>query len=414
MPSRSSRHSVQPTASNAAAIGGLAEIAAALPGDTALVSLVRYNRLIFTSVAGGTSATRAPGRAVRTVPSYLGFVVRSTGIPAAVPLGAAATIDALVTEWRLDIRAEATAPTATADSPVRSSSPIRSRRAPPGVGSVEGPYRGCAHRPHRPGCGTLSLIPFAALPIGERSYLLETGPVIHYLSAERDLVASPPSDAARRGLLAVGGASFNDRTAFRGTGSTTMTPPTTSSPGTTRGASSECGSLQSVKFQPLTGTLQEVRDLSRLWDRYAASDVDADAARVLAGRGATETAFKREAGQHRVLHLATHGFFLDSACALSPTGTRGVGGLARARARARSRTRCCCRASPWPAPISERSPAPTRTKAFSPPKKSRRWILAAWSGPCFPPAIPASARSRRVKGCSDFAARSRWPGPAPW
>jgi CHAT domain-containing protein len=179
----------------------------------------------------------------------------------------------------------------------------------------------------------LSLVPFAALPIGERSYLLETGPVIHYLSAERDLVAPLLSGGARQGLLAVGGASFNDRTAFRGTGPTTMTSPATPSASMTRGTSGECGGLQSVKFQPLTGTLQEVRDLSDLWNRYAAADPQADAARVLAGRGATEIAFKREAGQHRVLHLATHGFFLDNACAPAPTGTRGVGGLARATRR---------------------------------------------------------------------------------
>ena len=36
--------------------------------------------------------------------------------------------------------------------------------------------------------GLLNLVPFSALPVGQRSYLLESHIVLHYLSAERDLV----------------------------------------------------------------------------------------------------------------------------------------------------------------------------------------------------------------------------------
>ena len=72
--------------------------------------------------------------------------------------------------------------------------------------------------------GALGLVPFAALPVGQRSYLLETGPVIHYLSAERDLVKPPSARAAQRGLLAMGGPAFNDRTAVRGGGPSASAP----------------------------------------------------------------------------------------------------------------------------------------------------------------------------------------------
>ncbi len=290
---------------------GLDAVAAALSPDTALVSLVRYDRQVFTPPSGASSVDRAARRALRTVPSYLAFVVRSSGTPAAVPLGPAAALEALVAQWRLDIREEAIAPLEPSETPARSSrtSGLAVRRL---VWDRLRPLLGDARTVFIVPDGVLSLVPFAALPTGARSYLLETGPVIHYLSAERDLVAPPPPGNRGRGLLAVGGPSFNDRTALRATVPALITPPSNSPAPVMRGTSSACGSLQSVRFEPLTGTLQEIRDLSRLWDRYAALDTTADAARVFTGRGATETAFKREARRYRVLHLATHGFFLST------------------------------------------------------------------------------------------------------
>ena len=89
-----------------------------------------------------------------------------------------------------------------------------------------------------------------------------------------------------------------------------------------------CGGLQQITFEPLGGTRQEVRDLSGVWNTGAAATMGQ--AQVLIGRDASETAFKRDAAGHRVLHLATHGFFLNGDCAAAPIGTRGVGGLSSA------------------------------------------------------------------------------------
>ena len=53
--------------------------------------------------------------------------------------------------------------------------------------------------------GTLNLVPLAALPIGQTDYLLEKGPILHYLSAERDLVSTGEASSVGKGLLALGG-----------------------------------------------------------------------------------------------------------------------------------------------------------------------------------------------------------------
>ena len=68
-----------------------------------------------------------------------------------------------------------------------------------------------------------------------------------------------------------------------------------------------------------------MQEISRLW----AARRTAEPARLLLGPDASETTFKRSAHDYRVLHLATHGFFLADACGASGRrGTRGVGGLA--------------------------------------------------------------------------------------
>ena len=104
-----------------------------------------------------------------------------------MPLGSAAAIDDLVSRWHEPIAQEALAPGRA------------SRRA-------EAAYRLAATAlrekvwdpvaPHLKGAksvflvpdGVLQLVNFAALPVDQTSYLIETGPLIHYLSAERDLV----------------------------------------------------------------------------------------------------------------------------------------------------------------------------------------------------------------------------------
>jgi CHAT domain-containing protein len=302
---------------------GLEDVRAALPEGTAVIAFVRYDR----RVIGGATTTPEPAssaksrRAIRIVPSYLAFVMRA-GQPnvTMVPLGSASTIDALVARWRDEATAILQASSAAdAERTYRAAgAALRQRVWDP----LAGHLKDVAMVFVVPD-GTLNTVSLAALPVGQARYLIETGPVTHYLSAERDLVTSAPGSQSR-GLLALGGPDFDDATVFAPAKAPTRSIASSSTRATSgiavRGG---CDTLTSMQFAPLAGTHDEVREVARLWEGSPAS--------ILENRDASERRFKREAPGYRVLHLATHGFFLGTGCAPGLEGTRAVGGLVQKR-----------------------------------------------------------------------------------
>jgi CHAT domain-containing protein len=294
-----------------------------LPPDAALVSFVRYNRTVFGGPAQNRARVGPAPSPSRNVSSYLAFVLRQGRPPAVLPLGPAQMIDVLVSQWRSDIAAGAGA---SAQSEAATRSQVSGAALRKLVWDPLTAKLADARRVFIVPDGTLSLVPFAALPIGQSSFLLERAPVIHYLSSERDVVTSARGEPRSGGLLAIGGPAFDN-----------AIPTATKPHAIVRAAEQICGGLQGIRFQPLAGALQEVSEISRVWNAYATSTGGSASASVLVGRAASETAFKQEAGNYRVLHLATHGFFLTGDCTTTaaPAGTRAVGGLASISAPAR-------------------------------------------------------------------------------
>jgi CHAT domain-containing protein len=157
----------------------------------------------------------------------------------------------------------------------------------------------------------------ASLPTGETEYLVDTGLLIHQLSAERDLVEINIARPIGDGLLALSNPAFNEIDTFAA-----PTDDEAISVAHMRGTRSACGQFAELQFQPLPATAHETDEIVALWD----DRIDADqrerhkpdratartsgALALLTGSDATERAFKSEAGGKRVLHLATHGFFL--------------------------------------------------------------------------------------------------------
>jgi CHAT domain-containing protein len=281
---------------------GLDEVRRALPKGAVLVSFVRYDRTRFTAAG--------PATLPRTTPSYLAFVIRTDStVVDAVPLGSAAALEPIVSAWRAQAGGRALA-AGTADQAERAyrtaATRLRRQLWDPVAAHIAG-----ASLVFVVPDGAVNLVSLSALPTTGGRFLIDDGPGIHYLSTERDLV-STDSPAAGHGLLAVGGPAFDER----------MQPATAAG---ARRSASGCETLAAMRFEPLPGSKDEVLDLGKLWP---AGGTEHDRALVLSGASATESAVKRAAAGRRVVHLATHGFFLRSRCDAGPAHTRGVGALA--------------------------------------------------------------------------------------
>jgi CHAT domain-containing protein/tetratricopeptide (TPR) repeat protein len=268
---------------------GLGEVASTIPRDAALVAFA----------AAGDSASR----------SYVAFVLHPPAKPTIVPLGTVVDVDGKVSRWLDDIARDARTPGAELDDQL-------SRRSGVSViGALWDPlahYLKNAKRILIVPEGSVHLVNFAALPVGRDGYLIERGIVFHYLTAERDLVPDKSAPDPGIGLLVLGDPAYDGPTARR------VSPSLARS----RGQDAirpdwDCFDFDSLRFGALPGTGREVENLVRLWG-------DEGHVMKLMGPRATERMFKANARGRKVLHIATHGFFLGK-CSNGNPGTRGIG-----------------------------------------------------------------------------------------
>ena len=270
---------------------GLDDVRRALPDGSALVSFEKYDRTI---VAAGPSR-----RVLATTPSYIALVARKDRRDVYIfPLGTAAALEAVIEGWRAEAGGTSLTSASSSERTYRiAAAALRARVWDPIASSLADVTRVFIVPD-----GALNLVNFAALPVGNR-YLVETGPTIHYLSTERDLVRRDAPTG--HGLLALGGPSFDTRVA------------STSAAARRAG----CGSLGALRFEDLPGSRAEIQEITRIWS-------DRNDVTVLRGPGATKAALTKAIVGRKVIHLATHGFFLGGDCQpASVPRTRGVGGL---------------------------------------------------------------------------------------
>ncbi|MBI1950451.1 MAG: tetratricopeptide repeat protein, partial [Acidobacteria bacterium] len=264
---------------------GLAEVALALPAGSALVAFARYP--IPDAPMSGSRTRRPPAR-------YVAFILASREAgPIAIALGSAEAIEEEARLWRREMAS------------VRATIGRGGHGAERRYRQVAGGLRRRIWEPLEPHLrsssfvflvpdGALSLVSWAALPAGETGYLLETGPVLHYLSTERDLVSLARPREEKKSLLALGGPDYGEgpgRTAVPAGGKA----GSRSSPAIDRGPEAACGEFRSLRFAPLPGARAEAEMVLSLWQSGPTESAKGTDAALLVGLQATEARFKRDA-----------------------------------------------------------------------------------------------------------------------
>ena len=247
-------------------------VQAAMPLGTVLIEFARYRPAV-------DAAERS------RVPRYAAYLLGPEIGPSWVDLGDAEEIDAAVDVWRQALRdprrADARRLARVLDAMIMQ--PVRA-------------YLGRSSHLLIAPEGELNLIPFAALVDEDSKYLVERY-TITYLTSGRDLLRLQLPHESRNQPLVVAAPTF---------GEPALVP--------TGVAARPQVDYSQVFFGPLPGVGDEVRALKMLLPQ----------ATFLVGDQATEAALRRANGP-RILHIATHGFFLRSDEA-APAGTSVANG----------------------------------------------------------------------------------------
>ena len=309
---------------------GFTDISRALPSDAALVGYVRYERLLHDGDGTMSRPVRRP-KTRKPLSSFMAVILGpGDAAPRIVRLGTAARIESLIERWREGV-------SLAGDPDTDRSSRVAGEAL---RGAIWDPVAVSLHRARNifvvPD-GALNLVNLAALPSRTGGYLVETGPLIHYLTAERDLMTTSRDQATGRGLLALGGPSYDETSLFASFSSPrpgdrlASSPPSRVESAVYRGGRSSCPDFRGMRFGALPASAHEAREVAAVWSgaktREAASSGGASEAPPIAlvGAAASEGAFKANATGRSVLHLATHGFFLGEHCPSALRLTRGVG-----------------------------------------------------------------------------------------
>jgi CHAT domain-containing protein len=165
--------------------------------------------------------------------------------------------------------------------------------------------------------GALNLIPFEALVDEQGKYLIERYS-FNYLTSGRDLLRLQAARASKSEPFVLADPLFGE-SEIANAANADAPRARRASPGGKRQSVTTGTDLSSVYFGSLSGTAQEARAIRSLFPE----------AHVITGREATESALKR-VNAPRILHIATHGFFLHEApsaatlVAANRESTRGI------------------------------------------------------------------------------------------
>jgi CHAT domain-containing protein/Tfp pilus assembly protein PilF len=240
----------------------LEAVRSAIPADTALVEFARYQ-------------PKADRNAATPAPRYSAYILFANGIMAWVDVGDAPTLEQSIDEWRRALR-----------DPHRADVRDLARTVDERVMRPVRAHLGASRRLLISPDGLLHLIPFAALVDEHGAYLVERYDIT-YLTSGRDLLRLQVPRPTRGTPVVVADP------AFGGPALVTRNPTSPASPAV---------DSSQIFFGPLPGVRAEVSALRTLLP----------SAVFLTQESATKSALMQVAGP-QLLHVATHGFFLQDA-----------------------------------------------------------------------------------------------------
>ncbi|HEX8772716.1 MAG TPA: CHAT domain-containing protein [Pyrinomonadaceae bacterium] len=264
-------------------------VRAEIPPDAALVELIAYEPLRLDGKAGTTALRFGETR-------YAAYVLRDTGEPAFADLGEAATIDRAVTKLR-----EALADQQSTNS--RQAARALDEMVMRPVRDLVRDKRMLFLSPD----GALNLVPFSALVDEHDKYLVENYTIV-YLTSGRDLLQPWSQTRSWQPSLVMADPLFGSE-------------PVPAAKGSDAGGRRSADFTQ-FTYRPLPGTAAEASAIGELLH-----------VKPLMQEQATEMALK-QAHRPRILHVATHGFFLPdkeqgTANSSGPSTLAAVRGAAR-------------------------------------------------------------------------------------
>jgi CHAT domain-containing protein/Tfp pilus assembly protein PilF len=256
----------------------LKPIQKAIPRDAKLVEIVNYQP--YTPGAPYNPAAKFDPR------RYGAFVLAQTGDPVFVDLGPVTPIEEAIAKFR----------TAVADPDNDGVTELGKKLYGLTIAKIRPALGNTSNILIAPD-GALNIVPFSAL-VDDKGQFLVKKFTFTYFTSGRDLLRLHLKSKPKGGGVIFADPSFD--------GSDAAKPKQPAAAGGTRGRRSRA--LASLSWAPLPGTGQEADELLKVTKGM----------KVFRGKQATENALKQISGP-RVLHLATHGFFLTDDA--PPAGT---------------------------------------------------------------------------------------------
>ncbi len=285
-----SRHSAEFRAQTQAIT--LEAVRAAIPADAALIEFAVYRPF---------NAKAAKESEAYSEPRYVAYVLRRAGEIEWKELGEAKVIDDAVDRFRQALRDDKR-------KDVKELARAVDMRVMQPLRALLGETTRLLISPD----GALNLIPFAAL-VDERGRYLVERYSFNYLTSGRDLLRLQVARANRSAPLVVADPAFGEP-------EVTAQAPKPSARARTRQSVTTVSDLARAYFGPLSNSAEEARKIKSMFPQAA----------LLTGAQATKAALKQVAAP-QILHIATHGFFLEDQPIKIP-GTRNADNVQALRA----------------------------------------------------------------------------------